>query len=116
VVSVIRESVNRNLETRFSSNSSPEHEPHPNVVIEREFPFDNVDISIANNNNKQDENGPPPTYARSKSIESRVSHRGEISLTSYDSSVFNLKEFHSEQQTAMATQPPNTPHEEIARE
>jgi len=33
------------------NNSSPEHEPHPNVVIEREFPFDNIDISIANNNN-----------------------------------------------------------------
>jgi len=37
-------------------------------------------------------------------------------LTSYDSSVFNPEEFHSEQQTTIATQPPNTPHEEIAGE
>jgi len=33
-VSDIRESVRRNLETRYSSNSSLEHELHPNVVIE----------------------------------------------------------------------------------
>jgi len=115
-VSDIRENVRRNLEIRFSNNSSPEYEPHPNVVTEREFPFDNVDISIANNNNGQDENGPHPTYVRLESIESRVSHRGEFSLTSYDSNVFNPEEFHSEQQTAMATQPPNIPHEEIAGE
>jgi len=110
-VSDIRESVRRNLETRYSSESSPEHELHPNVVIEREFSFDNVDINITTDNNRRDENGPHPTYARSESIESRISHRGEFSLTSYDSSVFNPEEFYLEQRTDMATQPPNTPRE-----
>jgi len=73
-----------------------------------------VNISILNNNNGRDENRPHSTYARSKSIESRISHRREFSLISYDSSMFNPEEFYSEQQIEMATL--NTPHKGTARE
>jgi len=44
-VTDIRENVRRNLEAYYSSESSPEPELHPNVNIEREFPFDNIDSS-----------------------------------------------------------------------
>jgi len=49
-VSDIRENVRRNLEAYYSSESSPEPELHPNVNIEREFPFDDIDPSVVNHN------------------------------------------------------------------
>jgi len=113
----IRESVRRNLEAYYSSESSPEPELHPNINIEREFPFDDIDPSIINHNGR-DEDEIHPTYARSENTErteSRVSHRGEFSLTSYDSSVFNPEEIHPVIQE-MATPQRNAPREETAGE
>jgi len=54
-VTDIRENVRRNLEAYYSSESSPESELHPNVNIEREFPFDNIDPSIINPNEQNDD-------------------------------------------------------------
>jgi len=76
-VSDIRENVRRNLEAYYSSESSPEPELHPNVNIEREFTFDDIDLSIINPNERNDD-ALRPTYARSentKQAKNRVSHR-----------------------------------------
>jgi len=54
-VSDIRDNVRRNLEAYYSSESSPEPELHPNVNIEREFPFDDTDPSIINPSERNDD-------------------------------------------------------------
>jgi len=117
VVIDIREKVRQNLEAYYSSESFPEPELHPNENIEREFPFDDIDPSIINHNG-QDEDTLHPTDTRSENTEqteSRVSHRGEFSLTSYDSSIFNPKEIYSDIQE-MATQQQNTSRGETTGE
>jgi len=101
----VSENVRRSLEAYYSSESSPEPELHPNVNIEREFPFDDIDPSILNPNEQNDDTL-RPTYARSENTEqteSRVSHRREFSLTSYDSSIFDPEEIYAHIQ-GMATQ------------
>jgi len=67
------------------------------------------------NHNGQDDDILHPTYARSENTdqtESRVSHRGKFSLTSYDSSIFNPEEIFADIQE-MATQQQNIPRGEI---
>jgi len=59
-VSDIRENIRRNIEAYYSS--SPEPELHPNVNVEREFPFDDIDPSVINHN-AQDDNTLHPSYA-----------------------------------------------------
>jgi len=80
-VSDIRDNVRRNLEAYYSSESSPELELHPNVNIEHEFPFDDLDPSIINPSERNND-ALRPTDARSENTErmkSRVSHRREFS-------------------------------------
>jgi len=104
-VTDIRENVRRNLEAYYSSESSPEPELHPNVNIEHEFPFDDIDLSVVNHNEQNDDTL-RPTYARSEiteQTESRVFHRREFSLTFYDSSIFDPEEIYAHIQD-MATQ------------
>jgi hypothetical protein len=104
--SEVLDSVRRNLESRFADDDTPELELHPNVVREREFAFEDVDTSVvrANNSSQNNENNnandndrltPTQLDARSEasgSTPSRVSHRGEFSLTSYDSDIFDPTE------------------------
>jgi len=49
-VTDIRENIRRNLEAYYSSETSPEPELHPNVNIEREFSFDDINPSVVNRN------------------------------------------------------------------
>jgi len=112
-VSDIRDNVRRNLEAYYSSESSPEPELHPNVNIEREFLFDDIDPSLINPSERNDD-AIRPTYARSENTErteSRVSHRREFSLTSYDSSIFDPEEIYAHI-NGMATQQEHTPRGE----
>jgi len=96
-VNDIRENVRRSLEAYYLSESSPEPELHPNVNIEREFLFDDIDPSILNLN-EQNDDALRPTYTRSEDTEqteSRVSHRREFSLTSYNSRIFDPEEIYA---------------------
>ena len=115
----IRDSVRRNLETRYSSDSSPEPELHPNIIIECEFPFDEVNDSLIHNHTDENRLHPGRTHTLSiSSAPSRLTNRGEFSLTSYDSSIFDPQEYYTTErnpsQQAMAQQ--NTPREENNRE
>jgi len=57
----ICENVRRSLEAYYSSKSSPKPELHPNVNIEREFPFDDIDPSVINHNAQDDNTLHPRT-------------------------------------------------------
>ena len=86
-----RDSVRRALEyPSESDNELPEH-----VVREREFPFASFDSSLFGNN-AVDATRPDRAYRRTRPYisrtPSRVSSRGEFSLTSYDSDIFNPEE------------------------
>jgi len=56
---------------------------------------------------------PDARSENTEQMESRVSHREEFSLTSYDSSIFNSEEIYSDIQE-IATQQQNTPRDETA--
>ena len=115
----IRNSVRRNLERHYSNDSAPEPELSPNVVVEREFPFDELDASIIQNGH--DENPVPPTDEQAvESVDSDISItlRREFSLSSYDSSIFNPEEFYTAARNLrrMANQPPVTPRADVGDE
>ena len=82
-----RDNVRRALEYPPEGNSElPEY-----VVREREFPFTSLDSSLFENATLQDREirRTRPYISRTPS---RVSSRGEFSLTSYDSDIFNPEE------------------------
>ena len=112
----ISDSMRRNLATNYSSESSPEPGEHPNIVIEREFPFDDIDVSLLPGPSRTDQNYLQPTNARTDISDSDISvtRRREFSLTSYDSSVFDPEEYYTANRNTrdMATQPPGTPRRE----
>jgi len=113
----IRDNVRRNLEENYSSESSPEPELHPNVNLEREFSFDDLDPSIIHPSERNND-ALRPTDARSEHTErteSRVSHRREFSLTSYDNSIFDPEEIYA-YIDGMATQQEHTPRGEATGE
>ncbi|XP_071627755.1 uncharacterized protein [Temnothorax longispinosus] len=102
-VSDNRETVRRNLDEYYSSESESEPELHPNSVIEREQFDDSViilDARVIGQNNCPDENRLHPSHAHAQSEDansttSKRTHRREFSLTSYDSSVFDPQEYYS---------------------
>ncbi|XP_039315510.1 uncharacterized protein LOC113006333 [Solenopsis invicta] len=115
----IRNSVRRNLERHFSSDSASETELPPNVVVEREFPFNELDPSIIQNG--YDGSPIPPTDNQPvESIDSNISItlRREFSLSSYDSSVFNPEEFYiaARDPRRMASQSELTPRPDAGDE
>jgi len=54
-VTDVRKNIRRNLEAYYSSESFPEPEFYPNVNIEREFLFDDIDPSVVNHNEQNDD-------------------------------------------------------------
>jgi len=81
------DSVRRNIEPQY-----PREVESPNVVVEREFPFNNVDESLlvteptdSTNEIRREERQPRPRVSRTPS---NVSLRREFSLTSYESDTF----------------------------
>lgn len=71
-VSDICDCVKRNLETRYSNESSPESETYPNVVVERVFPFDEIDNSLIPDNPDENRLHSQRTYAQSEGNSSRI--------------------------------------------
>lgn len=108
----IRDSVRINLESLYSSESSPEPELHPNITVERVIPFEDTDASLLNNNPDENILHPLRDDALSEIVDtiSRTSHRREFSLTSYDGSIFNPEEIYAaleiSQQDMAQTNPP----------
>ncbi|KAM0731569.1 hypothetical protein ACS0PU_002629 [Formica fusca] len=85
----IRDNVRRNLNELNSSENLSEPELGANVVIEREFSFGELDNSLIANNIELDVD-----VASSISASSRLTHRREFSLTSYDSSIVDPDEIY----------------------
>ncbi|KAM0734148.1 hypothetical protein ACS0PU_012513 [Formica fusca] len=85
----IRDNVRRNLNALNSSENLFEPELGANVVIEREFSFGELDNSLIANNIELDVD-----VESSISASSRLTHRREFSLTSYDSNIFNPDEIY----------------------
>ena len=80
----IRENVRKNLEHYYSREESL----GPNVITEREFSFRTIDPELI---------APGQTYdsdVESAISASRLTHRREFSLISYDSSIFNPSEIY----------------------
>jgi len=88
------DSVRRNIETQYPRDETES----PNVVVEREFPFNNVDESLlvtettdSTNEIRREERQPRPRISRTPS---NVSLRREFSLTSYESDAFDPEEIY----------------------
>lgn len=83
----IRESVRKNLNARYSNDSSPEPLLHPNIVVDRVFPFRDLDASLIQENNRLH---PTRLYVRLNrpGADERNAQQGESSLISYESDMF----------------------------
>jgi len=95
--------VRRNIETQYPGNEVES----PNVVVEREFPFNNVDESLlvteptdSTNEIRREERRPRPRISRTPS---NVSLQREFSLTSYESDTFDPEEIYRHLRGEMAT-------------
>jgi len=84
----------RNIETQYPGNETGSS----NVVVEREFPFNNIDESLivteptdSTDEIRRDERRPRPRISRTPS---NVSLRREFSLTSYESDIFDPEEIY----------------------
>jgi len=101
------ECVRRNLEPRY-----PREVESPNVVVEREFPFNNLDESLLvteptdpDSEVRREERQPRPRISRTPS---NISLRREFSLTSYESEIFDPEEVyrHLRGEMSVARTPP----------
>jgi len=101
------DSVRRDIETQ-----NPREAESPNVVVEREFSFRNVDASLlvtertdSTDETRREERRPRPRISRTPS---NVSLRREFSLTSYESDTFDPEEIyrHLRGEMAIARTPP----------
>lgn len=96
------ETVRIKLEEHYSSESDSELPTH--VITEREFPFDTFDESLfAKGKTDIDIENKNKIKVRVSRTPSNISQRGEFSLTSYDSSIFDPSEYQN-----MLRTPPNS--------
>src|SRR5580765_3304672 len=109
----IRDNVRRNLNEDYSSGSLAEPELGANVITEREFSFGEIDTDLITSNELQN-----PVAESITSTPSRLTHRSEFSLTSYDSSIFDSEEIYRAQNMSQLriTSPRHVPAEDVDRE
>jgi len=102
------DNIRRNIETQYPRSEIES----PNVVVEREFPFNNIDESLlvteptdSTNEVRREDRRPRPRISRTPS---NVSLRREFSLTSYESETFDPEEIyrHLRGEMSVARTPP----------